>query len=137
MNNFPFLDEIRKTYQLCPRVKEEHIKIFEKVLLILLNYDPCLVKTFRAREFFSFDPEREYELEAAIITLRMKEWQSVEALEKIIQGTINRYFSETKESAVIFKKAAREIWNAWKELKGEHPEVFPDELTLPVTGSLG
>jgi len=74
----------------------------------------------------------QYETEAQTILLRQTEWGSVDDLEKIIAEEFSWWdLMEVKYDLPVWKVAARQIWNAWMELKGEPPMIFADKIELP------
>ena len=71
----------------------------------------------------------EYETEAQTVLLRLADWGSVDELQKIIAEEFAWWeLLEVQYDLPVWKVAARRIWNAWRELKGEPPEIFPDKV---------
>ncbi len=82
-------------------------------------------------------PPDEYSPEAKSILLRQSEWETVDALEKVIAEEFTWWFylydadDKVKYGSLDYKVAARQIWNAWLEIKGEPPVTFADKIELP------
>lgn len=82
-------------------------------------------------------PPNEYSPEAKSILLRQSEWKTVDDLEKVIAEEFAWWFylydadDKVKYGSLDYKVAARQIWNAWLEIKGEPPVIFADKIELP------
>ncbi|MCE5212178.1 MAG: MBL fold metallo-hydrolase, partial [Deltaproteobacteria bacterium] len=70
-----------------------------------------------------------YDTEAQTVLLRLVDWGSVDDLQKIIAEEFAWWeLLEVQYDLPVWKVAARRIWNAWRELKGEPPEIFSDKV---------
>ena len=82
-------------------------------------------------------PPNEYLPESKSILLRQSEWNTVDELEKVIAEEFAWWFylydadDKVKYGSLDYKVAARQIWNAWLEIKGEPPLIFADKIELP------
>jgi hypothetical protein len=83
-------------------------------------------------------PDNEYMPEAETILLRQSEWKTIDDLEKVIAEEFAWWVFLYDENdkvryygAPVYKVTARQIWNAWLEIKGQPPEVFSDKIELP------
>lgn len=113
----------------------DHLKTNEiflhKIITILDEIDPYGIARFCQQE-------GEYAPEAKTILLRQSEWETIDNLEKIVAEEFAWWFGDYDADGNVkwlgspdYKVAARQIWNAWLELKGEPPVLFKDTIELP------
>jgi len=110
--------------------------LLEKIILILDEVDPqgIICQTMDAT---GLNVTEEYEPEAESIILRLSEWKTIDDIEKIIAEEFAWWFylydvdNKVFQNSLYYKLAARKIWNAWMELKGDPQEVFTDKIELP------
>jgi len=111
-------------------------ELLEKMIIILDEVDPEGL-VYGAMEALGRAVVEEYKPEAETILLRQSEWVTVNDLAKVVAEEFAWWFYEYDENGdphydfPRYKLAARKIWNARLEVKGQPPEEFADDIILP------
>lgn len=139
--NSPFVRMAEIRDKVDPMWITEHLNankvLLKKMVCILDEVDPESI-IYQAREAAGWDVAGEYIPEAKTILLRQSEWKTVDKLAKVIAEEFSWWFYSYDEDGKAhygwktYKVAARKIWNAWLEIKGDPPEVFADKIELPL-----
>jgi hypothetical protein len=133
--DFRYMVHITEERHIRTHVTREQLVLFEKLLPILLDADVINVKQFLNHGFDMKDLERHYAPEAAEIAMRLDEWKTYDETERGVRKVLSWWFGGLGCNEEVFaKKAARDIWNAWRVYRGLLPEEFSDELVLPPKG---
>lgn len=111
-------------------------ELLEKMIIILGEVDSEGL-VYGAMEALGWTVVEEYKPEAETILLRQSEWVTVNNLAKVVAEEFAWWFYEYDENGdphydfPRYKLAARKIWNARLEVKGQPPEEFADDIILP------
>ena len=110
---------------------QENKELLDEIVDILAKIDPQGLVCCGA-------PDDEYLSEAETILLRQSEWETIDALEKIIAEEFAWWFFLYDENDKVkhlgapeYKVIARQIWNARLKIKGKPPVKFKDTIKLP------
>ena len=104
--------KISKSKEGRKRLREIHATLFERVSAILFKHDPMGIN-------FETNTD-EYEPEVGTILPRLKECNSVEEARSVVREEFAYWFGEEIGGPEKnYNEIAKEIWQAWVELRGK------------------